>query len=94
MENQQNQIQEQKIKMYPVHSTNVSSIGWYKCMESKRSIMVVEFSKGAKYMYFDVLNEKFSEALASDSIGKWVQDNLVRNKEVTCMKIGQPKLEL
>ena len=96
MENQASQDQNQspKIKLYTVHSTNVKAIGWYYCTTSKKGVMIVEFIKGAKYMYFEVLQEKFQEALKSTSIGKWVQDNLIRNKEVTSQKLGQPILDL
>lgn len=90
----ENQDQNQKIKMYSVHSSNVSKLGWYFCEQSKQGVMVVEFLKGTRYMYFPVENTKLREALDSDAAGKWVQANLVQNKEITCQKIGQPKLGL
>lgn len=84
----------EKIKMYDVHSSNVAKVGWYKDETTQKGVCVIEFVKGARYMYYPVSQEKFGEVFESKAKGKWVQDNLIRNKNVECTKLGQPKLEL
>ncbi len=87
------------IKLYTIHSTKASKIGWYFDEATKQGICVVEFPNrkdknwpGPRYMYWPVSNEMFSEVFKAKSKGQWIDEKLINNKEVSCQKIGQPKM--
>ena len=87
------------IKLYTIHSTKASKIGWYYDEATKQGICVVEFPNrkepkkdGPRYMYWPVSNEMFSEVFKAKSKGEWITKNLIENKNVSCQKIGQPKM--
>lgn len=62
---------EAKIKTmqdYP-NSTNVSRTEY----NEEKQIMTVEFKNGKRYEYYDVPVNVWTESLATDSIGKFIQ---------------------
>ncbi len=87
------------ITLYTIHSTKASKIGWYFDGATNQGICVVEFPNkkspkqaGPRYMYWPVTQEKFGEVFEAKSKGEWITKNLINNKEVSCQKIGQPKM--
>ena len=87
------------ITLYTIHSTKASKIGWYFDEATKQGICVVEFPNRKdknlprpRYMYWPVSNEMFSEVFKAKSKGQWIDEKLINNKEVSCQKIGQPKM--
>lgn len=65
------------MKLNPVLSSNISGIGYN---ESKK-LLVVMFKGGSKYLYENVEKEIFTAITNSESIGKALNECVVRNKE-------------
>lgn len=83
-----------KIKMYDVHSTKLSKIGWYFCQETMQGVCVAEFPKGARYMYFPITQQEFSGMFSTHSKGQYFTENIEKKPGVRYVKLGQPKLNL
>lgn len=84
----------QKIKMYPVYSKKIEKIGWYYCQKTFQGVCVAEFPNTSRYMYFPIAKQVFSDIFASSSKGQYFTQNIERAPNVTCVKIGQPKMDL
>lgn len=65
------------IKLNPVLSSNIKGIGY----EPNLQYMSVLFNGGSKYLYLNVEPEIYSAITNSDSIGKTLNECVVRQKD-------------
>lgn len=65
------------IKLNPVLSSNISGIGY----DELNKLMAVMFKGGTKYLYENVEKEVFIAITNSESIGKALNECVVKNKE-------------
>lgn len=77
-----------KGKMYSIHSSNISKVGFQYDYEKKYGVMRVEFHRGNIYEYWPIEQSKYSEIFKSDSPGSWFQTNIAKNKELQFEKIN------
>jgi|GEM_PF-68575 len=68
-------IQENKMEMISVESSNVEAIGY----EEESRTLQVEFKNGGMYQYFDVPQHVFEELRDADSIGKYLAYSIKGN---------------
>ncbi|GAG89173.1 unnamed protein product [marine sediment metagenome] len=61
------------IKMIPVVSSNVESIGY----DEKTRRLGVKFLRGAAYVYADVPLEKWQGCDLGGSVGKWLHKEII-----------------
>ena len=99
-----NQNQEEKnndgIKLYTIHSTRISKAGWYFDEATKQGVLILEFppkkegGQGTQYMYYPVANQVFSDMFKAKSKGQYLEQHIIKNKDVKYIKIGQPKMDM
>lgn len=73
--------------MYNIHSSNASKIGFCYSNKVKSGVVRVVFKGNKTYDYYPFDKNKFSEVFSSESKGSWIQNNLVKNKNLTCVQI-------
>lgn len=95
MENQQEQNKtEDKVKMYPVHSSKIKEVGWYFDSQTKQGVLVAKFPNDSVYLYYPVANEVFGKIFSEKSPGAYFSKEIEKNKNVKYMKYNQNKLNL
>jgi len=57
-----------------VKSSNVSSVGY----DEKNAILEIRFRSGGHYRYYDVKREVFDKIGVAESVGKFVNESVVR----------------
>ena len=62
------------VKLMPCESSNIKAYGW-----SDNSLWVL-FKRGLLYKYINRPEKDFWDLYEAKSIGKWVYNNLVKNK--------------
>lgn len=68
----------------PVRSSNVVSIGWEPSAEDEaQGTLEIEFKRGGIYQYAGVPESTYQELLGADSIGRYVNQNVVGQYEET-----------
>lgn len=76
------------IKETPVESSNIATVGF-----SKETLQIRFKAKKDKpekiYHYFPVRHETFLEMLASDSKGKFLNENIKKNDEIDYKEVKQ-----
>ena len=73
-----------KGKMYTVHSGNIAKIGWEYDETNKNGVLRIVFLKtGRTYDYWPVKKEIFSQIFKEESKGKYIQQNIINNKEIS-----------
>lgn len=65
------------IKLNPVFSSNIKGIGY----DTQHKLMTVLFTGGSKYLYENVELDVYNSIVNSESIGKALNECVVRNKE-------------
>lgn len=58
------------MKMIPVNSSNISSVGY------ENGTLKVKFKTGGTYAYFDVPENVFNELIHAFSVGEYFTDNI------------------
>ena len=71
------------IIMYKTNSSNVHSIGY----DNKNHILKVIFQGGGTYIYLGVPEFLWTELINSESKGKYLQENIIRNKKYQYLKL-------
>ena len=66
-----------KIKLSPVLSSNIRGIGY----NDENKILAVLFINGSKYIYENVEPEVFNLVRNSESVGRALNECIVRNKD-------------
>lgn len=72
------------IQMYKTSSSNVSSIGY----NEENKILKVIFSGGGSYVYFGIPKFVWTELCEAQSKGKYLQENITRNKTIKYIKLN------
>jgi hypothetical protein len=75
-------MEKNEIKMIPVESSIVQAIG------HKDDAMVVDYHKGATYVFLNVSKEEFESVLNADSVGVKLKDMSYGKKYVRLPKYG------
>jgi len=70
--------------MYKTSSSNISSVGYSK----ENKILKVIFSNGGCYIYFGIPEFVWKELCEAQSKGKYLRENITRNKTIKYMKLN------
>ena len=65
------------IKLNPIMSSNISGIGY----DESNRLLSVMFKGGSKYLYENVEKEVFTAICNSESVGRALNECVVKNKE-------------
>lgn len=49
--------------------------------------LIIEFKKGRSYEYSPVSGELYHGLFLADSVGKYVRENIIKNKEITVKRV-------
>lgn len=71
------------IKLTRVESSNIEALGY----DVPSKTLVVLFHNGNSYSYTPITRETYENLLYADSIGKYFNENIKNNKEVTWKKL-------
>ena len=63
------------MEMIPVQSSNISAIGY----DDSNGTLVIEFTSGSAYEYYDVPQYEFDNLLNADSKGSYAHQNIYKN---------------
>ena len=73
--------------LYSIHSSNAEKIGFCYSKKTKSGVVRVIFKGGKTYDYYPFEKNKYSEIFSEESKGSWIQNNLVKNKSLNCIKV-------
>ena len=63
----------------PVTSSNVATVGY----DANTMTLEVEFQNGSVYQYFDVPEVEYQGLMTTDSVGKYLNQNIKNNYRYT-----------